>query len=683
MPIYSRTGRSGSAGLVARSCRFANPPSRARSRAPTGPRLPLDPRMLTYPQWANCFDQQPGPPVITSTLEASASATADLWLSASTRPVRCSIQGIALSGSIQGQGSLPGRADQLRRDLQKLYGQRHEIVDGQPAMALIHCLRKRIRDAGPHPDHGGLLNAELHRDGVGGLEPDVRLLATVSRIVSGRGLRRQQFGNTNQIVGDQIEHEIGGDTGYAAMFGLAHRAVLLAPAEDAFGHRPARLRNAVAFVPRGTSVDGALAALAGYGDAVVPRHMWCDVDSAQIGHMIGRVIGLVFAHRDAAAGLLGFGLEHYLRSAALGSPVGEGDPAGHRQPMPILHGSVAHIAELRLPPGGLAVKTAVGIAGARMRVVLALLSVEIGPAVFVAAAVLGAEALVRSSRLDQRSIHRKMLVRQQRLDLRVVEKLGHEFGKHLAVLQSVAVLREGGRVPDRVVGRKPHEPAIQEIVVQLLHQLAFRPDAVEHLEQQRAQQLFRRNRGTAFARVELPQATVQFAQYIAHKLPDLPQRMVRRHPRLGRDVRKQPTLIHKCAPHASPRRFVIEKLNHDTLAMARVFQQTARGNVVARVIENVTRETLEAFVREAVSTRGSACEGPPRHSTFQMAFVYKIEHPSRVPEEMLLASKDPVGEHIGANSEIYLDCILVNSIPQSHILSNMITDELRGGGREF
>ncbi len=91
----------------------------------------------------------------------------------------------------------------------------------------------------------------------------VRLLATVSRVVSGRGLRRQRFGNTNQIVGDRIEHEIGSDTGYATMFGLAHRAVLLAPAEDAFGHRPARLRNAVAFVPRGASIDGALAALAG------------------------------------------------------------------------------------------------------------------------------------------------------------------------------------------------------------------------------------------------------------------------------------------------------------------------------------------------------------------------------------------------------------------------------------
>jgi hypothetical protein len=208
-----------------------------------------------------------------------------------------------------------------------------------------------------------------------------RLLATVSRAVSRRELRRHQFGNADQIVGDQIEHEIGSDTGSAAMFDLAHRTMLLAPTEDAFSHRPARLRQAVAFVPRGTSVDGTLAALASCGNAVVLCHMRRDVDSAQIGHMIGRVIGLVFAHCDAATGLLGLGLEHHLRSAALGSPVGERDHAGHRQSMPVLHGGVAHIAELRFPPGGLAVKTAVGIAGARMRVVLALLAVEVGPAV--------------------------------------------------------------------------------------------------------------------------------------------------------------------------------------------------------------------------------------------------------------------------------------------------------------
>src|SRR5437660_3571713 len=35
-------------------------------------------------------------------------------------------------------------------------------------------------------------------------------------------------------------------------------------------------------------------------------------------------------------------------------------------------------------------------------------------------------------------------------------------------------LGEGGRVPDRIVRRQSDEPAIQKIVVQLLHQLAFR-----------------------------------------------------------------------------------------------------------------------------------------------------------------------------------------------------------------
>src|ERR1700687_5357543 len=151
-----------------------------------------------------------------------------------------------------------------------------------------------------------------------------------------------------------------------------------------------------------------------------------------------------------------------------------------------------------------------------------------------------------------------MLVRQQRLDLRMVQKLAHELRKHLAVLQSVAVLREGGRVPDRIVGRKPHKPAVQKIVVQLFHQLPFRPNAVEHMEQQCAQQLLRRNRWTSFARVELAQATVQLAEYLTDKLPDLSQWRSRGRPRLWRDVRKQAALILKCSPHASLRRFVIE-----------------------------------------------------------------------------------------------------------------------------
>src|ERR1022692_1864469 len=177
------------------------------------------------------------------------------------------------------------------------------------------------------------------------------------------------------------------------MFGLAHRAVLFAPAEDAFDHRAARLRHSIAFVSRGAFVDGTLAAFAGLGEAIVLCHMRCDVAGAKIGHMIGRVIGLVRTGRDAAASGFALGLEHDLRGAALGSAVGLRDHAGHRQPMSVLHDGVAHIGELSLPPSGLAIKTAVGIAGTRMRIVLALLSMEVRTVV-VAAAVLGAKTLL-------------------------------------------------------------------------------------------------------------------------------------------------------------------------------------------------------------------------------------------------------------------------------------------------
>jgi hypothetical protein len=88
----------------------------------------------------------------------------------------------------------------------------------------------------------------------------------------------------------------------------------------------------------------------------------------------------------------------------------------------------------------------------------------------------------------------------------MVQKLGHELGEDVAVVQPVPVLGEAGRVPDRIVGRKSHEPAVQKIVIQLFHQLPFRTDAVEHLQQQGAQQLLRGHRWPPVAGVELAQA---------------------------------------------------------------------------------------------------------------------------------------------------------------------------------
>src|SRR3979490_2931218 len=179
------------------------------------------------------------------------------------------------------------------------------------------------------------------------------------------------------------------------MFGLAHGAMLLAPSENALDHRPARLRDAVPRMPRGSFVDGAVAVLAGFGDGLVLCHMRRHADGARMGDMIGDIVRLVLTGRDAAACGFASGLQHSLRSPAFGGAIGMGDPAGHRQPMPVLHGGVAHIAKLGLPSGCLAIKPAVRVAGTRMSVILALLAVEVGAIITVAAAVPGTKTFLR------------------------------------------------------------------------------------------------------------------------------------------------------------------------------------------------------------------------------------------------------------------------------------------------
>src|SRR5271163_3724013 len=195
------------------------------------------------------------------------------------------------------------------------------------------------------------------------------------------------------------------------MFGLAQRAVLLAPAEDAFDRRAAALGHAIPFKPRGAAVDGAFAGLAGFGRSVVLSDMRRHPDVAQRRDMIAGVVGLVFANRYGAAGVLAFGFEHRLRCAPLGHAVGVRHHTGDRETVAVLHGGVPHITELCLAARGLAVEPAVRIGRARMGLVAALLLMKVR-AVAAVAAVLGAEALVRSPGFNQRAIHRKMFVRQ-------------------------------------------------------------------------------------------------------------------------------------------------------------------------------------------------------------------------------------------------------------------------------
>lgn len=69
--------------------------------------------------------------------------------------------------------------------------------------------------------------------------------------------------------------------------------------------------------------------------------------------MIGGVTSLVLTGRDTSACGFAPGLEHFLRSTALGCAGGLRDHAGYGKPVPVLHGGVTHIAKLRLSPAAL------------------------------------------------------------------------------------------------------------------------------------------------------------------------------------------------------------------------------------------------------------------------------------------------------------------------------------------
>ena len=347
----------------------------------------------------------------------------------------------------------------------------------------------------------------------------------------------EQLGQADQVVGGSSEGELPADAGLAAVPGAAQQGDLLDPAEGFLDPLADPLAHGIAGMPGGPAVDRRAPAGGVLGD------MRCDVELAHGRDEACRVEALVAGHGDPVAAR-DFG-GHGRSLVALGRAVGLAHPAVDQQTVPVLHQGMADEGQLGLLASALAVEPGLGVGGRGVGVVAALLTVEMALAVAarprrLAAAVLGPEALHGGPSLDQRAVDREVLVRQQRLDLRLVEHGTQELGRDLALEQPVAVLGEHRHVPHRIVDAQADKPAKQQVVVQLLHQLALRAHRVEGLQQQGAQQPFRRDRGPPVHGVELLEFARQRCQRRIRDRQDRPQRMIDRHPLLATHVGEHP-----------------------------------------------------------------------------------------------------------------------------------------------
>jgi hypothetical protein len=186
-----------------------------------------------------------------------------------------------------------------------------------------------------------------------------------------------------------------------------------------------------------------------------------------------------------------------------------------------------------------------------------------------------------------------MLVRQQHAQFLMLHEFGEKLPRYVGLKQPIAVLREDRRHPHRLVNAKPDEPAVEQVVIELFHQLPLRPDRIEGLQQKCPKQPLRCDRRATAVRVSLGKIAIERRQNLVHDTADQAQRVLRRNTLLKVHIGKQLTrplicATHPCLPHRGHHE------SYSQLLVRRLFQQPARLGAISerglRVIRRTARK---------------------------------------------------------------------------------------------
>ncbi len=350
--------------------------------------------------------------------------------------------------------------------------------------------------------------------------------------------------DSHDIARHHRELELLIDPPQSAKYSLANPSDCLAPAEVLFDAFANHLADDIAAMARGASIDRTTAA---------PLDVLCHVRShvarSAVGDEIGGVVGLVRPQRLRVRAPRG--VKHRQCGHTLARPIGVGDQHAHRQPRAVFHQHMSLIAQDRRRGVALAVETRIGIGGARMGVVATRLALpvrlRIAPAavgVLIVRAVLGTEALLARPGLDQRAVDREVFRGEQITLVGQRHHFGEERFDHFVLEQPVAVLGEHRVVPDLIVDRQSDEPAKQQVVLQLLDQLALGADGIEDLQQCGADQFLRWDRGAAAVGVDRVEQPAQPNQGFIDQAADRAQRVALRHEVVQLGYREK-TFLHR------------------------------------------------------------------------------------------------------------------------------------------
>lgn len=287
----------------------------------------------------------------------------------------------------------------------------------------------------------------------------------------------------------------------------------------------------------GSAVDGRLSV------GGVLRYVWRDPESAQFPDKWFRIVAFVAA-KGYPAGSPGELLHHGLcRFAFAGTRccchLGSDD-----ETTAILHQGVPLVAELGFFGLPLAVELGIGIGDGSMGFVSKLLSLEVHRLVSAATTgrrwpILGFEALDGGPGFDEGTVNGKVLAGQKALAFRLGQYPGQELSGNLGTDQPFAVLGKAGMVPDLLFQAHAEEPAEQEVVVDLFHQLPVAADGIENHQQLGLQELLRRDRRSAGCCIHAVKELVHPCQGFIGHLADGTQGMILRDKGLRCHIREE------------------------------------------------------------------------------------------------------------------------------------------------
>src|SRR5271170_7177165 len=397
----------------------------------------------------------------------------------------------------------------------------------------------------------------------------------------------RQVADPHQVVSRSGQGEHPADPGHAAMPRLAQHRHGLEPAESLFHPLAPPLTQGIAKVAAGALVDRARWLLCNVGR---------DVMVAQMVHERSSVIALVGAERHAP--IAGDVTDHGQGGLTLRPAGGLGQPGIDYQAVAILHQQMTQVAQLGLPPTGLLIEPCLRIGGRLMGRVAPPLAMKIDARIAGIVGrtwlrVLARETLVPGPGLDQGAVDGEVLGREQALSPRLGHHLMKKGLRHFTRQQPLAVLGKDRHVPYGIVHTQANEPAKQQIVIKLLHQLPLAAYRVQYLQQQRAQQLLRRNRRASALCIKRIEPPAQLPQRgIGHRA-HRPQRVIFRHPALGRYVTEHPALFAIRPTHPL-------SLRQPPLAFHLTCYRVSKPPLFPHPVKAVV--ALECFISEALAT---------------------------------------------------------------------------------